>query len=175
MRLGKKRHSLRKLVRPPRPPARTPEGPKTPAHVPSTSELGGVPLEFSSGDSTLLEGEMVAEPVEMPAAKPSKAKSPAASQSDTVETLAIRPTRVDPNEETEGALDGDLKEAEPPDKISFTCACGAKLLATRKTYDKRTRCANCRTLLLISLVWNAGKGDYEIIPFRVGDMPELEV
>lgn len=158
MRPGRRLHRLRKLARPgrgkPQPAEEIPLGIPVEPDDPSLSE-----------ESTLLEMEPGAAPT--PARKPSKSST----QDDTVEVLALKGKPADPNEETEGALDGAL-EPEPPDKIGFTCACGVRLVATKKSYDKRMRCANCRTMMLISLVFNPATRGFEIEPFRV-DVPDL--
>ncbi|HXX93990.1 MAG TPA: hypothetical protein VEN81_10170 [Planctomycetota bacterium] len=171
MRPGRRLHRHRKLGRPA--PKRKPE---------SQDILLGIPVDPDdpslSEESTLIEAESVAAPGAprpSPAprlAGPAPQPSPPSTQDDTVELLALPGRPTDPNEETEGALDGDL-EPEPPDRIRFECPCGARLVATRKSYDKRMRCGSCRTLMLISVVYDPLQKAFEIEPLRVGDMPEL--
>jgi hypothetical protein len=163
MRPGRRHHRLRKLARP---------GPKA---APATEEIPlGIPVDPDDSalpeESTLIDAEPVGAPVPARTGKAPK-PSKSATQDDTVQVLALKGKPVDPNEETEGALDGDL-EPDPPDKIGFTCTCGVRLVATRKAYDKRMRCAKCQTLMLISLVWNPAAKKFEIEPFRV-DVPDL--
>jgi len=83
------------------------------------------------------------------------ASGPYAQQDTTVELPALRPG-ADPDE-----------EPQPPRRMEFTCACGAKLIATSETYDKHTRCAMCQTVLLVNLVYDPERGSHEIVPFRV--------
>ena len=165
MRPGRRLHRHRKLARPGAKPA--------PASVSEEIPLG-IPVDPDdptlSEESTLIDAEPVASPAAGKTAKAAKA-SKSATQDDTVEVLALKGRPVDPNEETEGALDGDL-EPDPPKKIGFTCACGVRLLATRKAYDKRMRCGSCQTLMLISLVYDPAAKKFQIEPFRV-EVPDL--
>jgi hypothetical protein len=171
MRPGRRLHRLRKLGRPAQKP------PPKPEEIPL-----GIPIDPNdpslSEESTLIEVEPVAQTRtgKTPGKPGPTGKTPkpskSATQDDTVEVLALKGKPVDPNEETEGALDGDL-EPDPPEKIGFTCACGARLVATRKSYDKRMRCGNCRTLMLISVVFDPALKKFQIEPFRVGGMPDL--
>lgn len=152
--------------------------------APSTSSAEeipeGIPVDPNDPDeSTLIDKTAVAEPVKAPVSPsaktailepPGKKEAP---QDETVEVLAIREKTTDVKGETAGALDGDLEEPDAPDRLSFRCTCGATIEATKKTYDTRQKCESCKTLLLVSLIWNPGKNAYEIEPFRVGDVPDL--
>lgn len=61
----------------------------------------------------------------------------------------------------------ESNEPAPPKKLEFSCACGAKLVATTETYDKHSRCALCQTVMLLSLVYDADQRSFEVVPFRV--------
>ena len=69
-----------------------------------------------------------------------------------------------------GELDHAI-EPEPPKQMDFECPCGERLVATRKTYDKRAKCSSCGARLLVSLVFNAAENRFEIIPVRVSEPP----
>jgi hypothetical protein len=56
---------------------------------------------------------------------------------------------------------------DPPDRVEFACPCGMLLVATREVYDCRSRCAACRTVLLLNLVYKRDLRAFEIEPFRV--------
>jgi hypothetical protein len=94
-----------------------------------------------------------------------KAQSaPRSSQQDsTVELKALPPS--DPNDETAEAF--TVEAPVPPGRLSFTCPCGAELVATPEMYDKHTRCGMCQTVMLANLVYDAETRSHEIIPFRV--------
>ena len=164
MRPGRRHHRLRKLARPGRGQPPPPE--EIPLGIPVDPDDPSLPEE-----STLVEAKPVAAPT--PARGPAATRKPSKSgtQDDTVEVLALKGKRADPNGQSEGALDRVLVP-DPPERIAFTCACGVRLAATKKSYDKRMRCAKCRTLMLISLVYNPAKRAYGIEPFRV-DVPDL--
>ena len=170
MRLGKKRKTIRKLA----------QQARERSH-PAEEVLNGIPVEpppadpVLAGKSTLVEAVAVPDPMLEPLDAPSAGSTEASPTDETVEALAVTAGRpVDRNAETEGALDADIKEPDAPDKLGFTCACGARLVATKKAYDKRMRCANCQTLMLVSLVWDPKKKAYEIVPFRVENLPDVE-
>ena len=73
----------------------------------------------------------------------------------TAELPSVRPV-----EEANG-------ESDAPARMEFACPCGAKLIATRATYDKHSRCSSCQTVLLLNLVYDADQGTHEIVPFRI--------
>ncbi len=168
MRLGKKRKTIRRLA----------QQARERSH-PTEKVLDGILVEPApehsalAGRSTRIEA--TADPLLEPLDGPPLRSTELSPQDETVQALAITAKPVDPNEETEGALDADIKEPDAPDKIGFACACGARLVATKKAYDKRMRCGSCRTLMLVSLVWDPKKGAYEIVPFRVEHLPDLGV
>lgn len=54
-----------------------------------------------------------------------------------------------------------------PDKLEFSGACGATLIATAAIYDQHLRCAMRQTVLLVSLVYDTDRRRYEIVPFRI--------
>ena len=56
---------------------------------------------------------------------------------------------------------------EPPNRLAFTCPCGADLIATPEIYDKHSRCGMCQTVILINLVYDAEHRSHEIVAFRV--------
>jgi hypothetical protein len=56
---------------------------------------------------------------------------------------------------------------DPPDRVEFACPCGTRLVATRELYDRRSRCAACRTMLLLNLVYKRDLRAFEIEPFTV--------
>jgi hypothetical protein len=73
--------------------------------------------------------------------------------------------QADANDETAEAI--PVEASIPPDRLKFTCPCGAELVATSEMYDKHTRCAMCQTVLLTNLVYDADARSHEIVPFRV--------
>jgi hypothetical protein len=94
-----------------------------------------------------------------------KAQSaPRSSQQDSTVELKAMP-HSDPNDETAEAITVDA--TVPPDRMKFSCPCGAELVATSDMYDKHTRCGMCQTVLLTNLVYDAETRSHEIIPFRV--------
>ena len=97
-------------------------------------------------------------------------KLPSASRSKSTETHA--PTSVVEalrgNKMPKGVLD-DAIEPEPPPQIEFACPCGEKLVATRKTYDRRATCSRCGVHLLVSVVFDVADSTFSIIPLRVGE------
>lgn len=142
--------------------------------------LTGIPVEPTederklAGKSTLVEAQAVSDPMLKPPPRSKASPVRTEAQDDTEVREAIRVGgKPDPNAETEGALDAQLREPDPPDKIGFTCSCGAKLVATKKAYDKRMRCAGCKTLMLVSLVWDPDQRAHEIVPFRVENLPDV--
>ena len=169
MRLGKKRKTIRRLA----------QQARERSH-PAEEVLNGIPVEAPpedralAGKSTLVDAVAVPDPMLEPLDGPAPNATEVSAQDDTVEALAVTARIPDRNAETEGALDSAIKEPDAPDKLGFTCACGARLVATKKSYDKRMRCANCQTLMLVSLVWDPKKKAYEIIPFRVEHLPDVE-
>lgn len=84
-------------------------------------------------------------------------------QESTVELKALPP--ADANDETAEAV--TVEAPLPPERMKFTCPCGAELVATSDMYDKHTRCGMCQTVLLTNLVYDAETRNHEIIPFRV--------
>lgn len=174
MRLGKKRKEIRKLAKQARERSHKSES------TPEPEILIGIPVEpdpedqTRAGKSTRVEPQAVPDPMLEPVREPRSASTRISPQDETVEVVAIMGKPADTNEETEGPLDADIAEPDAPDKIGFTCACGARLVVTKKAYDKRMRCANCRTLMLVSLVWDPKKQAYEIVPFRVENLPDVE-
>lgn len=169
MRLGKKRKTIRRLA----------QQARERSH-PAEEVLNGIPVEpvppdpVLAGKSTLVEALAVPDPMLEPLDGPRLNSTEVSAQDETVQALAVGGKSVDPNEETEGPLDADIQEPDAPEKIGFRCACGAPLIATKKAYDKRMRCGSCRTLMLISLVWDPKKGAYEIVPFRVENLPDVQ-
>ena len=93
-----------------------------------------------------------------------KAQSAPSSQQDSTVELAAMP-KGDPNDETAEVVSVALPE--PPNRLAFTCPCGADLIATADMYDKHTRCALCRTVVLVNLVYDAESRSHEIVAFRV--------
>ena len=168
MRLGKKRKTIRKLA----------QQARERSHPTGEEVLNGIPVEPApadpelAGKSTLVEAVAVPDPMLDAPATESTQVSPT---DETVEALAITAQPLDPNGETAGALDSDIKDPDAPEKVGFTCSCGARLVVTKKSYDKRMRCASCQTLMLVSLVWDPKKKKYEIVPFRVENLPDVEV
>jgi hypothetical protein len=98
--------------------------------------------------------------VEVGAPAPSPALHP--QQESTVELAAINPL-ADPKGETLGSL---AELPPPPPRLEFSCPCGARLVATKETYDKHSRCAMCNTVLLLNLVYDPDREAHEIVPFR---------
>lgn len=84
------------------------------------------------------------------------------SQETTV-TLAAIQEDVPPRE----IAAASKVEPKPPQKLEFSCTCGAQLVATTETYDKHSRCAMCQTVLLLNLVYDGDQRSFEIVPFRV--------
>jgi hypothetical protein len=86
------------------------------------------------------------------------------SQESTVEMISVREElALAPS----ASRDAIHIEPAPPQKMEFTCACGARLIATVETYDKHSRCALCQTVMLLSLVYDGDRRSFEIVPFRV--------
>lgn len=76
-----------------------------------------------------------------------------------------------------GVLD-DIIEPEPPHAMYFICPCRSKLLARKEMYDKRVRCPDCKTRLLITVVYDPGAKVFDIKPVRLdgtssGDTQQL--
>jgi hypothetical protein len=95
--------------------------------------------------------------VSVPGTPPSS--TTAKSHDTTVELPSVEPEIVE-----DGALAG---EAIPPDRLEYVCTCGAKLIATAATYDKKSRCGTCQQVLLLNLVYDPETGKHEIVPFEV--------
>jgi len=98
------------------------------------------------------------------AAAPRPSGADARSQESTVALAAVPdeiPASPPPGPPARGSA------PRPPQKIAFDCLCGASLVATADMYDKHSRCAVCRTLLLLSLVYDGDCRSFEIVPFRV--------
>jgi hypothetical protein len=96
---------------------------------------------------------------------PAPARSPEAerrAQESTVELVAVPEEIPAPPARHPG-----LREVPPPPprKIEFTCVCGTGLIATPETYDKQSRCAECRAVLLLNLVYDPDCRSYEIVAF----------
>lgn len=98
--------------------------------------------------------------VEINAPKPSPALHP--QQESTVE-LRSMPSDADPRADTAGSL---TEMPLPPERLEFSCPCGARLVATTETYDKKSRCALCSAVLLLNLVYDPERDKHEIVPFR---------
>jgi hypothetical protein len=139
MRLRRRHGPLRRFARPGR-PSQPPSGP-----------LDIVPVEDKpSGEST--EFAIVSIPG---AASPSTPKS----HDSTAELPSVVPTVEEDDKGTEIPV--------PPDRLEYKCPCGADLVATLETYDKRSRCGTCQTVLLQNLVYDPETGKHEIVPFEV--------
>lgn len=89
------------------------------------------------------------------------------SQESTVELVALKAEIAVQSESSEAIR----VEPDPPSKMEFICACGARLIATTETYDKHSRCALCQTVMLLSLVYDGDRRSFEIVPFRIS--PEM--
>lgn len=87
--------------------------------------------------------------------------SPGTPRPRSQETTVTLPAIRDEMPPREGA------EPAPPQKLEFSCACGAKLVATTATYDRHSRCAMCQTVLLLNLVYDPDQRSFEVVPFRV--------
>lgn len=75
------------------------------------------------------------------------------SQESTVEMTAVKePLPVQPL---------------PPQKMSFSCDCGAEQVVSAASYDQHYRCTVCRCVMLLSLVYDGDQHSYELVPFRV--------
>ena len=133
----------RRLARPGRPaPQFSPDPPAL-----ELTEEESAPKSEPSGDST----EFAALSVPGNAT----ASPPVNADAATAELPSVHPV-----EEPDG-------EGVAPARMEFICPCGAKLIATRATYDKHSRCAMCQTELLLNLVYDPEQGSHEIVPFRV--------
>jgi len=86
------------------------------------------------------------------------------SQESTVEMVSVREELALP---PVGSADALRVEPAPPPRMEFSCACGARLIATAAIYDKHSRCAMCQTVMLLSLVYDGDRRSFEIVPFRV--------
>ncbi len=139
MRLNRRRLPVRRFARPGRPalPARPP------AAAPAEDARSGDSTEFAI--------------TSVPGASPSP--SEAKTHDTTVELPSVVPEIVE-----DGASAG---EAIPPDRLEYGCACGAKLIATAASYDKKSRCGTCQQVLLLNLVFDPETGKHEIVPFEV--------
>jgi hypothetical protein len=99
----------------------------------------------------------------IPASDPPPGEEPPRKGSnDTTVELASIPLEI-----VEAPSAGRGPEPRPPQKMEFSCACGASLVATAETYDKQSRCGMCQTVLLLNLVYDADCRSFEIVPFRV--------
>jgi len=139
MRLNRRRLPLRRLVRPGRP---APHAALPPLELPQDNP--------KNGDST---------EVAIPSVAGAATWSAAKNHESTVELPSVEPTI-----EEGGPLPED---PIPPDRLKFACTCGAELVATAATYDKKTRCGTCQQVLLLNLVFDPETGQHEIVPFEV--------
>jgi len=89
-------------------------------------------------------------------------------QESTVELVCVAAEILGQNE----GSDALRVEPQPPPKMEFACACGARLIATSETYDKHSRCALCQAVMLLSLVYDGDRRSFEIVPFRIS--PETD-
>jgi hypothetical protein len=139
MRLNRRRLPGRRFARPGRPalPASPP-----PLELPAEDARSGESTEFA----------IASVPAEPP---PSTAKT----HDTTVELPSVVPVI-----EEGGA---PAEEPIPPDRLKFSCPCGAELLATVATYDTRSRCGTCQAVLLLNVVYDPETGMHEIVPFEV--------
>ena len=118
----------------------------------SSDPLPPLEIDGTNGSSTEFAVEAV------------KAQSAPASQQDSTVELKAMP-QADPRDETAEGVPVDAPT--PPGRLKFSCPCGAELVATPEMYDKHSRCAMCRTVLLVNLVYDAETRSHEIVPFRV--------
>ncbi|HVR84860.1 MAG TPA: hypothetical protein VMU54_11155 [Planctomycetota bacterium] len=96
-------------------------------------------------------------------AEPFRAQKSGPSQNSTAGL-----TEMDAGDESQDETSGALTIIpEPPDRVEFACPCGRVLVATREHYDRRSRCAACRTVLLLNLVYKRDLRSFEIEPLRV--------
>jgi DNA-directed RNA polymerase subunit RPC12/RpoP len=117
------------------------------------------PVFHEEADAALLEGRLVPEPELAP--------DPVV-QDDTASVTALVGT-AEPS--AAGPLD-DAIEPEPPDQIFFFCpGCRAKLAATRPLYDRRARCSECSSRVLINLVFDRPSKMFDVRLVRLGDPP----
>jgi len=92
---------------------------------------------------------------------------PRPEQDDTDALTAIVGS-VGPDPER-GPLD-DAIEPEPPKHIGFFCpGCRAKLVAARALYDRRARCNQCGSRVLINLVYDRAARRFTVRLVRLGD------
>ncbi len=70
-----------------------------------------------------------------------------------------------------GVLD-DALGPPPPPKIVFPCPqCGRKILAKQEAYDKRVRCPDCSTRMILTLIYDPASRTHTVQPVRVTDAP----
>jgi DNA-directed RNA polymerase subunit RPC12/RpoP len=70
-----------------------------------------------------------------------------------------------------GVLD-DALGPPPPPQIVFPCPqCGRKILAKRSAYDKRVRCPDCSSRMILTLIYDPATRTHTVLPVRVTDAP----
>ncbi len=139
MRFHRRRVKTRRFVRPGRPPA---------VAEPQVDPIHTAPTEIGA-----------------PSVKAEISSTPPVKANDSTVQLPSVEAEIDPQAETESELGGG--EPKPPARLAFACPCGTQLIATTATYDKHSRCAVCRAVLLVNLVFDPEAGTYEIVPFRI--------
>jgi len=139
MRLNRRRLPARRFARPGRPalPAAPP-----PLELPADDSRNGDSTEFA-----------IASVPGAPTASTTK------SHDTTVELPSVVPT-IEEGGESAG-------DPIPPDRLEYACTCGAKLIATATSYDKKSRCGTCQQVMLLNLVYDPETGRHEIVPFEV--------
>jgi hypothetical protein len=148
------RRHIRQLAREARERSQQP----APSPVDPAAPLTGIPVE---------EGEL-AEASTLIDASPSRP----ITQAETAALPAI-PRPIDPNEETEGGEEEPLaSDLSPPPHLRFSCPCGAPLVANREIYDKRMPCPDCKETLLVTVLFNPAKREWQIQALRVSPIPE---
>jgi DNA-directed RNA polymerase subunit RPC12/RpoP len=73
--------------------------------------------------------------------------------------------------EKRGVLD-DALGPPPPPQVVFPCPqCGRKILAKQSAYDKRVRCPDCSTRMILTLIYDPASRTHTVLPVRVTDAP----
>ncbi len=73
-----------------------------------------------------------------------------------------------------GAFD-DALDPKPPPQLYFPCpSCSRKIVARKDFYDKRARCPDCNTRMIIHVIYDPARKVHEIHPVRTDDRPSGE-
>jgi DNA-directed RNA polymerase subunit RPC12/RpoP len=76
-----------------------------------------------------------------------------------------------PKPDPAGLLDEALGPA-PPAQLTFACPqCSRKILARREAYDRRVRCPDCKTRMVLTVLYDPARKAHFVQPVRISDAP----